>query len=303
MSNATYLVRTTLPRAVRLEQGKGDLPRLSVESALGVAEVYFHGAHITAWHPASARSPVLWMSRSSSFEAGKPIRGGVPVCFPWFGAHPGDPTAPPHGFARLRAWTLVDAREEAGVVTLEMELADRSSPQWPHRFRMLYRIAVGDVLRMELEVQNTGSDEFAYEEALHTYFDVHDIGSATVTGLEGTDYLDKVAGLSRQRQGADPIRFTGETDRIYLDTRAACVIHDRARARRITISKNGSDATVVWNPWVDKARAMPDFGDDEWQGMLCVETCNVNVHARTLSPGESHTMTAVIEVDEGQANA
>jgi glucose-6-phosphate 1-epimerase len=300
MPDFAHLVGTTLPSSVRIEQAAGGLPRVSVENARGKAEVYFQGAHVAAWHPAAASAPVLWLSRRSVFEAGRPIRGGVPICFPWFGPHPADKSAPAHGFARLRDWRLVDAQEDAaGTVTLAMELSGEGlSLQWPHRFRAVHRISAGSVLRMDLEVHNEGTDAFTYEEALHTYFGVGEVRNVTVTGLEGAEYLDKVGGLSRHRQGVEPVSFAGETDRVYLDTRAPCVIHDPGGRRRITVSKTGSDSTVVWNPWIDKARAMPDFGDDEWPEMLCVETCNVNAHACTLEPGASHTMTAIVTVQD-----
>ncbi|MCA1559669.1 MAG: hypothetical protein LC753_01475 [Acidobacteria bacterium] len=144
-------------------------------------------------------------------------------------------------------------------------------------------------------------DPFDFEEALHTYFSVRDVRGVTLTGLEHPEYLDKVGAYSRRRQGDEPVRFVGEADRIYLNTRAACVIHDPVVRRQIIISKTGSDSTVVWNPWIDKARAMPDFGDEEWPEMLCVETCNANAHRRTLPASGCHTMTAVIQVTEVQA--
>jgi glucose-6-phosphate 1-epimerase len=303
MNDPRTLLRTTLPASVSIETGPGSLPRLAVKSRLGEAQVYFQGAHVTAWQPVSASAPVLWMSRESYFEPGKPLRGGVPICFPWFGPNASDPKAPGHGFARLREWTLIEATEVAdGTVTLALELASDPalepalSPLWPHAFRAIHRITIGSTLTMALEVTNTGTDPLTFEEALHTYFAVRDVREVTVTGLEQTDYLDKVTGFDRKNQGRDPIRFIGETDRVYLKTTADCVIHDPGTGRRITIRKTGSDASVVWNPWIDKARAMPDFGDDEWPEMVCVETCNVNVHARTLKPGDSHTMTAIIDV-------
>jgi glucose-6-phosphate 1-epimerase len=300
MSDLHTLLRTTLPSSVRAEIGPGNLPRLVVKTRLGEAQVYFQGAHVTAWHPAAASEPVLWMSDASYFELGKPLRGGVPICFPWFGAHASDAKAPGHGFARLRDWTLIEAAEAAdGTVTLALELASDKAltPLWPHAFRAVHRITVGATLTMALEVTNTGTDAFKFEEALHTYFAVRDVRNVTVTGLEQTEYLDKVTGFDRKTQGSDPIRFTGETDRVYLGTTATCVIDDPGARRRIAIRKSGSEATVVWNPWIAKARAMPDFGDDEWTEMVCVETCNVNVHARTLAPGASPAMTAIIEVE------
>jgi D-hexose-6-phosphate mutarotase len=299
MSDTQKLVRTALPASVRVEKGHGGLPRLAVATRHGTAQIYFQGAHVAAWHPTGAAAPVLWISRESLFEPGKPIRGGVPICFPWFGPHATDSAAPGHGFARVRDWTLIEAKDEAdGGVALTLELTSGEAPlppQWPHAFRMTHRVTIGPTLTMALEVRNPGAAPIVFEEALHTYFTVQDVRAVTVTGLENTDYLDKVTGFTRRNQGTAPVAFTGETDRIYLDTQAAAVIHDPGKRRTIAIRKTGSDATVVWNPWIDKARAMPDFGDMEWPEMVCVETCNVNVHKRTLAPGESHTMTAIIE--------
>lgn len=290
-----------LPPSVRLDEGPGALTRLSIASALCSAEVYLQGAHVAAWQPAEDAGPVLWLSGKSFFQPGKPIRGGVPICFPWFGPHPQDPSAPAHGFARVRNWALTEAREEPdGTVVLALELAGEGlSPLWPHHFRAVHRIHAGRTLRMALEIRNDGAVPFTFEEALHTYLGVGDIRQVSISGLEGTAYLDKMAGSARTPGAADPIRFSAETDRIYLDTHAACTIHEGPGRRRMTVSKQGSDATVVWNPWIAKAQAMPDFGDDEWTGMVCVETCNVNAHAVTLPPGGIHVMTAVVESDHG----
>jgi glucose-6-phosphate 1-epimerase len=291
------LVRATLPPSVRLDAGNGGLPRLRISNTHGAAEVYLHGAHVTAWQPAG-QSPVLWVSRDSAFAAGKPIRGGVPICFPWFAAHATDKNAPGHGYARLEDWPLVDAREAGGETELVFELtsAGRTWPLWPHPFTARYRVTLGPTLGLALEVQNTGAEPITFEEALHTYFAVQYVREVSITGLEGADYLDKVDGMTRKNQGSDPIRFTAETDRIYLATQATCTIHDPGRHRRIVIDKTGSDTTVVWNPWIDKARAMPDFGDLEWPEMVCVETCNVNAHPVRLAPGAAHTLTASIRV-------
>ena len=291
------LVRLALPPTVSLDAGNGGLPRLTVMNALARAEVYLHGAHVTAWQPIG-HEPVLWMSRASQWSGTTPIRGGVPICFPWFGPHPTDTAAPAHGFARLLDWTLVEARDVAGATQLVLELTSAAPPAHaqPYAFTATYRVTVGSSLTLSLEVLNTGTDEFPFEEALHTYFAVQDVHGARISGLEGTDYLDKVGGTTKRNQGADPIRFTGETDRVYLNTQAVCTIHDPGLRRRILVGKHGSDATVVWNPWVAKAKAMPDFADDEWPGMVCVETANANVHRVTLAPGGRHTMTATIDV-------
>jgi len=299
MNNFAQLVRTTLPSSVRVEADPGPLPRLSVRTATAEADVYFQGAQVTGWRQASSPDPVLWLSAQSRFEPGQAIRGGAPICFPWFSKHPTDRSAPPHGFARTRDWTLEMARHGAdGSVVLEMELAGEAiAPQWPHRFRARHRITIGAVLRLDLEVLNTGLETLGFEEALHAYFDVGDIREVTVSGLERVTYHDKVAGDADGLAGPDlaPIRFAGLTNRVYPETRDACIIHDPVRRRDIVISTSGSDSTVVWNPWADRAREMSDMGDDEWIGMVCVEPANVGADARTLGPGESHTMTVTIE--------
>jgi glucose-6-phosphate 1-epimerase len=308
MNNFAQLVPTALPSSVHVEAGAGNLPRLSIRAATAEAEVHFQGAHVTLWRPASSPLPVLWLSRHSRFGPGEAIRGGVPICFPWFSKHPSDRSAPPHGFARTRDWALVGACEDAdGIVTLEMELAGEAvAPQWPHRFRARYRIVIGTVLRLDLEIANTGPDAFTFEEALHAYFDVGDIRAVTVSGLEGAAYEDKAGGGGRDHDGivgpdAGPIRFAGLTNRVYPGTRDACVIHDPGRQRDLVIQRTGSNSTVVWNPWAERAREMSDFGDDEWTGMLCVEPGNVGADARTLGPGESHTMSVVVETRESAA--
>ena len=292
------LDRTALPPTVSLESGDGGLPRLSVTNAQARAEIYLHGAHVTGWQP-DGHAPVLWMSGQSVWNATKPIRGGVPICFPWFGPHASDASAPSHGFARLRDWTLVEAHDdESGSTRLTFELTQAASPPaaWPHAFRATYQVGVGTSLTLSLEVDNRGTEPFAFEEALHTYFAVQDVRRIGITGLEAADYLDKVGGTTKRNQGTEAIRFASETDRVYLNTQSACTIHDLAAGRRIVVSKSGSDVTVVWNPWIAKAKAMADFGDDEWPEMVCVETANANVHAVTLAPGARHTLTATIEV-------
>lgn len=289
-------VPVQLPPTVRLGPGRNNLDCLTIATARATAEVYLHGAHLTAWRP-SAADPVIWVSADSQFHQDKPIRGGVPICFPWFAAHATDSSAPMHGFARLRAWTLGGVEDRDGEVHVTFQLSDDETSRrsaWPHRFKAEYRIAVGAHLAMALDVANTGDVPLTFEAALHTYFAVADIRQVGVTGLAGTEYLDKVDGFARKRQGDPPIRFAGETDRIYLETESACTIRDPGLRRQIGIAKTGSRSTVVWNPWIDRARAMPDFGDDEWPSMLCIETANVRDAAVSLEPGSHHTMTAVI---------
>lgn len=259
-------------------------------------QIYLHGAHV-AHYQRRGEKPLIFMSGKSIFAADKAIRGGVPICFPWFGAKKDDAKAPAHGFARLKQWGVESAKktDDGGVqIVLSLESDDSTRGLWPGDFLARYTVTFAKQLRLRLEVQNTGSGPIVFEEALHTYLSVGDIREVQVEGLSGVDYIDKVQGGRRLLQGAEPVAFVGETDRVYLNTQSTCVAHDPVGERSISVSKSGSNTTVVWNPWIAKAKAMADFGDDEWPGMLCIETCNVADFAVTLGAGASHMMEAVI---------
>ena len=282
-----------LPDSVRLEPGHNGLTKVVVTTPHATAEVYLHGAHVTHYQP-TGQPPVLFLSRQSRFQPDKAIRGGVPICFPWFGPLEGHPKAPAHGFVRTSLWTL-DAATGGSEVTLTLSLRRDEDPaaDWPHAFAAEYTVVVGPELRTALTVRHVRGEPFLYEAALHTYLHVGDVRGVTVHGLEKTPYRDKV--LGGEQAGVDgPITFAGEVDRVYLDTTAAVTVVDPSLNRRLTVTKDGSASTVVWNPWVAKAAALSDFGDDEWPAMACVETANVGGGAVTLGPGQSHTTTAVV---------
>ena len=288
-----------LPDGVRLDEGQGGLRRLVIQTAQAEAEIYLQGAHLTRFQP-RGQKPVLFMSGKSWFEPSKPIRGGVPICFPWFGARQDGQPGSPHGFARLMEWELVSAEQSGdGGTEVHFRLVSSEATRalWPGEFAADYRIRIGANLGLELRVQNTGSQPLRIEEALHTYLAVGDVRQVSIEGLAGITYFTSVGGLRTETEGAAPIRITAETDRIYQDTKATCIALDPGWQRRLVVEKTGSDATVVWNPWIAKAKAMPDFGDDEWPFMLCIETCNVRQHAVTIAPGQSHVMGAVIRID------
>ena len=282
-----------LPGALRFVNGSGDLPVADIQTPQASARVALQGAHLLAWQPAGA-APVIWLSQAAVFAPGQPVRGGVPVCWPWFGAREG---LPMHGFARTRMWQVRAASTDAaGQVVLRLGLQDDADTRalWNHAFDVELLLTVGATLNLSLVSRNTGDQPFTLTDALHTYFYVADIHQTAVQGLDGCDYLDKVQNFARGRQ-AGAVEFTGETDRIYIDTTADCVIGDRAAQRSIRISKNGSSSTVVWNPWRDKVFA--DMATGEFQHMLCVETCNAGPDQVTLAPGESHALSARFAID------
>ena len=297
MSNIQALQsRFGIDGCVRFEQGANGLPQIVVDSEQAEAKIYLHGAHVTHYQPTN-QTPLLFMSRCSEMQHGAPIRGGVPICFPWFGQKTDDADAPKHGLARLVEWEVESVRL---VSNRDIEVTLRYQPQanmqnyWPHPFELRHKVTVGSSLTMALETRNVGHGAFTYEQALHTYLAVGDVAAIQIYGLEGTAYLDKVTPPENKRQGPKPIDIAMETDRVYLETLTACMVKDPSLKRNIVIEKEGSNNTVVWNPWADKAKAMPDFGDDEYKHMVCVETCAVGANAVTLAAGGSYEMAARI---------
>lgn len=297
-----------LPGLVRREAGNNRLPRLAVSTPLAEAHLYLHGAHVTHFRPKAGPStaPCLFLSGSSWFDAGRPIRGGIPVVFPWFGRRREDPAAPQHGFARLREWTLRGAECLAGgdvAIVLSLESDAETRALWPHDFRLALRVTVGTALSVELSATNLSPSAFTFEEALHTYLAVADARQVVVEGFSGP-FADTSGGGWRVREeAAVPVRLAGETDRIYLGHRGRIVVRDPGGKRSLAVEREGSDAAVLWNPWIAKAKAMPDFGDDEWPFMLCVEAGNVADRAVTLPPGATHRLTTRILAEAHPASS
>jgi len=292
----------SLPSGVVLDSGRGGLARLAIDTDACAAELYLHGAHLCRWQPRNEPHPVLWMSEKSRFEAGAPIRGGVPICFPWFGPRAGDASAPVHGVARISAWNLdgvILGADGSVNVRVNLDCGTLASPHVPLDLVLAYELRLGRGLSMALTVTNPGDAPITFEEALHTYLAVSDVRQVSVAGLEGATYVDKVDGARRKTQADPAITIGGETDRLYLDTEAAITLTDPGLGRRIRLEKTGSRSSVVWNPWVAKSRAMPDFGDDEWPRMICIETANAADNAVTVPPHGEHSMTATIDVAAG----
>ena len=284
---------------VVFREGPGGLTVADVSNEAGRAEIALFGGHVMRFQPAGHRD-VLWMSRESVFQVGEPIRGGIPVCWPWFGGHPSDPGKPTHGFARRFLWEAAGSASmgaDRTQLTLQFRDTDETRAMWDHAFETRLAVTVGSELSVSLTVRNGGTDAFTCTGALHTYFSVSHIADVSVSGLEGTAYIDTVGGANERSVQNGPITFAGETDGVFLDTTTECVIHDPTWGRRIRIAKEGSRSTVVWNPWAAKSKRMPDFGDDEYVDMLCVETANAVDDSVMLAPGETHCLLAVIGVE------
>lgn len=273
--------------------GDGGLPAICVETAVSTAEIYLHGAHVTKFQK-KGEPPVLWMSGKSLFETKSPIRGGIPVIFPWFGARDGKVLK--HGSARVKSWRLIEiAHLAGGSVALRFQLPAETDDADFAELEAEYTVTVGESLGLDFTVKNnSNSKSLSFEECLHTYFTVGDIGAVSVHGLKGSQYLDTVGGLNERIEIGDSIGISSEVDRIYHDTPVTVEIHDEKLRRKIKIEKQNSLSTVVWNPWIAKSKAMADFGDEEYHGMLCVESGNVRMNPVNLGPGKSSKMSVKI---------
>lgn len=296
---AALNARYAIPGQVTFKNGPGALVVGEVTNGHATATLALQGAQVLTWTP-QGQAPVIWLSRAARFAPGKSIRGGVPVCWPWFGPHATDPGLPAHGFARTVPWKVIETRAlDDGATELALALAENEQTlaQWPHHARLSLRISVGPTLRLALTTVNTGDRDFVIGEALHTYFEIGDIADIRITGLQSGEYLDKVGGGSARRRQDGPVSCTAETDRIYLNTEAECVIEDARLKRRIRIAKTGSRSTVVWNPWAAKADRMGDLGPDGWRGMVCVESANAAENVVTVKAGATHTLAVEYRVE------
>ena len=283
---------------VEWDDGPGGLPFLVVKTDRCRARLTPYGAHVCEWTPAGQTTSALFLSPRATFAAGKAIRGGVSVCFPWFANHPTDATKPAHGFARTRMWDVGDVtRDDDGDVRVTFRVTSDAATQalWPADFVATLTVTLGLSLAITLEVENAGADDITYESALHTYLTVGDVEQIRIHGLERTRFLDKVEGTKTKVSDEAPIAIHGEIDRVYLDTAATCSVEDAVLGRRIHIEKRGSQATVVWNPGREKGQAVSDIGDF-WRTFVCVETASCGPHAVRLAPGARHAMTAHLSV-------
>lgn len=269
--------------------GKGNIPVVEIKNEHSSAIISMQGAHVLSWIPAGEEE-VIWLSEDAKFAPGKSVRGGIPICWPWFGAHESNASFPAHGFARTVYWQVIstEALEDGDTrIIFSTKPLPENEQMWPPQTNVQYQLTVGKKLHMELITHNEGSETITIGQALHTYFNIGDISKVLVHGLDDTKYLDKMDNFKQKRQHG-PVVIDREVDRIYLDTITDCVIEDKALNRNIVINKCGSRSTVVWNPWQATASKMGDLGVDGYKKMLCVESCNAATDVVHIKPGKAH---------------
>jgi len=284
---------------IRFKAGRGNIPVAEIRNKQASAVISLQGAHLLSWIP-EGEEEVIWLSQDALFAPGKSIRGGIPICWPWFGVHGSNSSYPAHGFARTALWRVAKAQQLSSGETqitfvLETQRLDENiQKMWPQSTTAEYVLSIGKTLGLELTTFNNSEQSIIIGQALHTYFNVGDVANTSVYGLEGRDYLDKPANFERKTQSG-PIIIKDEVDRIYLQTPDDVII-DNTR-RKIIIKKQGSQSTVVWNPWKNVAEKMGDLGKQGYLKMLCVESANAAEDTITIVAGSSHKLQVNYEVE------
>jgi glucose-6-phosphate 1-epimerase len=272
---------------------------IEINNARAHATISTYSGQVLSYRPKGQAHDLLFVSDKAYYEDGKAIKGGIPVCWPWFGPDPDDQGRPAHGFVRNRQWQVAASESLAdGSTRVIMSLTDSDATRsiWPHPFRLSIEITVGDSLRVELVTHNSAAESVTISQALHTYFRVGDIGKVRLLGLEGSDYIDKVDGSTLKTQ-TGPVTINGEVDRIYTGLAGELVIDDASLGRKIHISSTGCSTAVVWNPWAETAASMADLEDDDYKKMICVETANAGPETVEIAAGSEYRLQAEYTIE------
>jgi len=278
----------TLPAAARLITLGHDLTLLQLDSGSCSATLSLLGGQLLSYQP-YGQQPWLYMSPQAVFQPGKAIRGGVPVCWPWFGPHPDDSSAPAHGVARQQSWQLLAVEQDGDAFHVKLQ-----GPQWQGLSVELH-YTLADCLDMQLHTHNNSTQAHTISTALHSYLAVSDSRTISLGGLEDAVFEDKVA-ARYSRMPAQPLQLQGEFDAIVY-SEADVVLSDPAWQRRLRVSRNGSASVVLWNPWQDKAARLADLPDQGWHDFVCIEASNAGEDSRLLQAGDSHVLGCRIQAD------
>jgi glucose-6-phosphate 1-epimerase len=276
-----------------------DMAFITVSNKFADADICLYGAQVTSFRP-QKKMEILWMSPESNFTEGVPVRGGIPVCFPWFGPHKTDPVKPQHGFARLMFWNVTEtvtlANGETKVV-LQLCSDKDTKKYWEHDFCADLTIIIGKTLTINLKITNTSEIPFDYTTALHTYYNLSSVEEIYIEGLQNTKYYNQLDG-EEYIQDTPLLEIKNAETRHYLNTEADCIIVDPVFGRRIKVSKTGSKVTTVWNPGEESCAKISDIPDDGYLSFVCIEAVNAFNNFISLSPGESHVISAIIGLEE-----
>lgn len=298
MNLAEVKQQHTIPGHIDFVYGRGGLPTAIIKNQFAYAEVSLYGAHVLKYEQ-KRQKDLLWMSDISLFEEGKPIRGGIPVCFPWFGPHVTDADKPQHGFGRLLTWNVLKTSlTEDETVQLHLGLSDSvyTKELWAYPFKAEMIIKVGTSLDVTLTYFNTGTETFICSDALHTYFNISDVANTKILGLSGVTYYKGFEKEATGKQTEQALQIQQEENRRYVNHPGECIIEDTGFNRKIHVSKTGSNVTVVWNPW-ENAKNIADIPDNGYKTMVCLEAVNAYSDVAIVAPGKSFSVSTKIWVE------
>lgn len=283
---------------LEFDSGVNGLPMIKIETPQASAVVSLYGAQLLSFQPKGVKNDLLFLSEKANYKIGEAIRGGVPICWPWFSREKPKPHLPNHGFARIAMWHVAATSQQDDIVQLRLILKDdaKTREMWNHTFKLTLDITIGEQLSLRLTTENTGSTSFQFSQAMHTYFAVSDIQKISLVGLEGANYIDTVGGENKVYQQSGAIQISSELDRIYTDFSDEMKLQDKAFVRAVNIKSSGSKTTVVWNPWHALSSKIQDLNDDAYRQFICVETVNTGEDVVTLLPAKIHTMSATYKI-------
>lgn len=279
--------------SVSFTEERAGFPIIEITNEFATAAISVYAAHVISYKPVGAED-LMYLSEDVVYKVGTGVRGGVPICWPWFGPHPTDSSKPSHGVARKTFWEVASTEttpEGATRVVLKLTDSPESREKWDYSFELAIAVTIGKTLNLELITRNTGDKPFEITQALHTYFKIGAVDQVKVTGLDGCAYIDKVDGAQVKTQAGD-VAIASEVDRVYSDVPAELTIVDPALNRNIVITSKNSTTAIVWNPWIEKSKTMGDLPNEDYKQMICVETANAAKEIITVEPGSEFSLVA-----------
>ncbi|MEO0456445.1 MAG: D-hexose-6-phosphate mutarotase [Cyanobacteria bacterium P01_A01_bin.114] len=284
---------------LKIVEGKGGFPVIAIENSKAKALISIYAGQVLSFQPAGESADLMFLSENAYYKTGKAMKGGIPICWPWFGPDPEGLGRASHGFVRNRLWDVLSTEATPNgdtKVKLGVTASDETREIWPHTFELVLEIVVGTRLTVALTTHNKGDQAFSITQALHTYFTIGDINQVKVLGLEDVAYLDKVDdGAQKDQVGA--VTISEEVDRIYTLVKPELVIDDPALSRHIRITTEGSHTTIVWNPWKEISAKMADLEEQDYQRFICVETANAADEVIKVSPGSQYRMKVTYAIE------
>ena len=297
MKDTDALQKFEILNTLYFENSNNGLTKIIISNAYADAEIYLHGGHLTHFQP-KGEEPLIFDAKESRVTPPKSVHAGIPICWPWFGAHPTDSTKPQHGFARDKEWTLkstkvLDTKETEVVLTLKDDA--ETLTLFPHAFELELTFTIGKTLTIALTTTNTDEHAFTITQALHTYFAISDIETITIDGVVDTPFIDYTDG-KKEKRDSSLLKIDQEVNRVYVPTDTTCKIIDEGLERKIVIEKSGSNSTTIWNPW--RESGIHDLPDEKYRKFVCIETTNALQDAIFLHPKASHTIVQKVSVQK-----